>query len=120
MARHLCLSLFSLLPAPRSLPLLLWLASLLPISYFLSPIPISAQILPDGTVGTLVTGGPNFSINGGTRPSNGPNLFHSFSQFSVPTGGSDWPTDGSDRGLHPSSGRSPGSSGENIWGMRAI
>ncbi|MGI0495185.1 filamentous hemagglutinin N-terminal domain-containing protein [Alkalinema pantanalense CENA528] len=46
-----------------------------------------AQVIPDGTVGTIVTGSPNFTINGGTRPSGGPNLFHSFSQFSVPTGG---------------------------------
>jgi filamentous hemagglutinin family protein len=48
----------------------------------------SAQVTPDGSLGTSVTGSPNFVINGGTRPSNGPNLFHSFRQFSIPTGGS--------------------------------
>jgi filamentous hemagglutinin family protein len=65
---------------------------LLPSFFFLLsaffPLSASAQITPDGTVGTVVTGGPAFTINGGSRPSNGPNLFHSFSQFSVPTGGS--------------------------------
>jgi filamentous hemagglutinin family protein len=49
---------------------------------------VQAQVTSDGTVGTVVTGSPNFTITGGIRPSNGPNLFHSFSQFSVPTGGS--------------------------------
>ncbi|WNZ45315.1 S-layer family protein [Leptolyngbya boryana CZ1] len=45
-------------------------------------------VVPDSTLGTVVTGNPNFIITGGTRPNNGANLFHSFSQFSVPTGGS--------------------------------
>ena len=43
-----------------------------------------AQIIPDGTVGT--TGSLTTPIDGGTRGGN--NLFHSFSQFSIPTGGS--------------------------------
>jgi filamentous hemagglutinin family protein len=47
-----------------------------------------AQVSPDGTVGTIVSPGPVFNITGGTRPSNSPNLFHSFSQFSLPTGSS--------------------------------
>ncbi len=47
-----------------------------------------AQVSADGTIGTIVTTGPIFNITGGTRPSNGPNLFHSFSQFSLPTGSS--------------------------------
>lgn len=52
-------------------------------------IAAQAQVTPDGTMGTSISQtGANFTINGGTRPSNGPNLFHSFSQFSVPTGGS--------------------------------
>ncbi|MBD2328074.1 filamentous hemagglutinin N-terminal domain-containing protein [Alkalinema sp. FACHB-956] len=48
----------------------------------------SAQVIPDGSVPTTVTS-PNardFTIDGGAR--SGGNLFHSFSQFSVPTGGS--------------------------------
>ncbi|MGK7923791.1 MAG: filamentous hemagglutinin N-terminal domain-containing protein [Spirulina sp.] len=45
-----------------------------------------AQISNDGTLGTNVTGNPNFTITGGTT--RGTNLFHSFSEFSVPTGGS--------------------------------
>ena len=43
-----------------------------------------AQVIPDNTVGTIVT--PTNLINGGTRTGN--NLFHSFSQFSIPTNGS--------------------------------
>ena len=46
-----------------------------------------AQVVPDNTLGTQVTQtGAVFGINNGTR--SGTNLFHSFSQFSVPTGGS--------------------------------
>jgi filamentous hemagglutinin family protein len=46
------------------------------------------QVTPDGTVSTTVTtpDGKNFDINDGTR--RGGNLFHSFKEFSVPTGGS--------------------------------
>jgi filamentous hemagglutinin family protein len=49
-----------------------------------------AQVIGDTTlpVGerSLVTGNPNFQIDGGAR--RGGNLFHSFQSFSVPTGGS--------------------------------
>lgn len=46
-----------------------------------------AQVVPDNTVGTIVNlNGRAFEINNGTRSGN--NLFHSFSQFSVPTNGS--------------------------------
>ncbi len=39
-----------------------------------------------GNLGTTVTQAGNTStITGGTRPSNGPNLFHSFGEFGVPT-----------------------------------
>jgi filamentous hemagglutinin family protein len=52
--------------------------------------PIAAQVIPDNTLPraeqTQVTGNPNFQIDGGAR--RGGNLFHSFEQFSVPTGGS--------------------------------
>ena len=41
-----------------------------------------AQVIPDNTVGTTVSG--SNLIEGGTRVGN--NLFHSFSQFSIPTG----------------------------------
>lgn len=46
-----------------------------------------AQIVSDGTLRTTVTEPmtSQFRINGGVRSGN--NLFHSFSQFSVPTGG---------------------------------
>ena len=43
-----------------------------------------AQVIPDNTVGTAVS--PTNLITGGTRSGN--NLFHSFSQFSIPTGSS--------------------------------
>jgi filamentous hemagglutinin family protein len=46
-----------------------------------------AQVIPDGTLSTTVTqSGNNFTITNGNQV--GTNLFHSFSQFSVPTGGS--------------------------------
>ncbi|MEB3293503.1 MAG: filamentous hemagglutinin N-terminal domain-containing protein, partial [Synechococcales bacterium] len=44
------------------------------------------QVVPDGTINTQVTRSLNdFTITGGGR--SGGNLFHSFSEFSVPTGG---------------------------------
>jgi filamentous hemagglutinin family protein len=46
-----------------------------------------AQVVQDSTVGTAVNAaGNSFTINGGMRSGN--NLFHSFSQFSVPTNSS--------------------------------
>ncbi|WNZ43682.1 S-layer family protein [Leptolyngbya boryana CZ1] len=47
-----------------------------------------AQVIPDSTLGTTVQTLNNldFTIDGGTRSGN--NLFHSFNQFSAPTGGS--------------------------------
>ncbi|MBW4444837.1 MAG: filamentous hemagglutinin N-terminal domain-containing protein [Plectolyngbya sp. WJT66-NPBG17] len=60
------------------------------LSALLRVQPIAAQVVPDTTlpVGerSQVTGNPNVQIDGGAR--RGGNLFHSFSQFSVPTGGS--------------------------------
>ncbi|NMF66120.1 two-partner secretion domain-containing protein [Brasilonema octagenarum] len=51
---------------------------------------IAAQVIPDNTLPAAersqVTGNPNVQIDGGAR--RGGNLFHSFSQFSIPTGGS--------------------------------
>jgi filamentous hemagglutinin family protein len=57
----------------------------------LLPIAASAQtVKSDGTLSTKVTSPDNlnFTITNGNNPSNGSNLFHSFSQFSVPTNGS--------------------------------
>lgn len=52
--------------------------------------PIAAQVVPDATLPvrerSQITGNPNIQIDGGAR--RGGNLFHSFSQFSIPTGGS--------------------------------
>ncbi|MGL6341716.1 MAG: filamentous hemagglutinin N-terminal domain-containing protein, partial [Waterburya sp.] len=46
----------------------------------------SAQVTSDGTTGTTVdANGNSFEINDGTR--SGGNLFHSFGEFSVPSGG---------------------------------
>ena len=67
-----------------------WVLSISSLSALLCVQPIVAQIVPDGTllVGerSQVSGNPNVQINGGAR--RGGNLFHSFSQFSIPTGGS--------------------------------
>jgi filamentous hemagglutinin family protein len=47
--------------------------------------PIQAQVQSDSTLGTQVTqAGNTFNITGGTTA--GTNLFHSFSEFSIPTG----------------------------------
>ncbi|BAY99579.1 filamentous hemagglutinin-like protein [Tolypothrix tenuis PCC 7101] len=47
---------------------------------------VNAQVTPDHTLGTVVNGTNNYNITEGTRVGN--NLFHSFSQFSLPTGAS--------------------------------
>ncbi len=50
-------------------------------------LPVVAQVTSDGTTNTLVNpSGNNFNILNGIEKGN--NLFHSFSNFSVPTGGS--------------------------------
>ncbi|BAY01235.1 S-layer family protein [Anabaena sp. PCC 7938] len=47
---------------------------------------VQAQVIPDGTLNTSVSGSNNYTITNGSRVGN--NLFHSFSQFSVPNNGS--------------------------------
>jgi filamentous hemagglutinin family protein len=66
----------------------LFLASIATLSgLFTLVLPASAQVITDGTTGTLVNAiGPDFTITQGTR--SGGNLFHSFTNFSIPTGGS--------------------------------
>jgi filamentous hemagglutinin family protein len=69
----------------RSLVLggLLWLQALLASSQG----QVTTTLVPDGTLGTAVTQrGTIYSITGGMRPGNGPNLFHSFAHFRVGTG----------------------------------
>ena len=56
----------------------------------MASMPTTAQeIKADGTTSTTVKSpdGNNFTIDGGDRPEGGANLFHSFQDFSVPTGG---------------------------------
>ena len=59
------------------------------VSAIFFSLPVQAQIVPDGTLGTQAigacggTGGACGIINGTTR---GSNLFHSFQQFSLPNG----------------------------------
>ena len=63
-----------------SLLLVLWLA----VSS--AQVQVRTTLTPDGTLGTTVTPNGNvYTIAGGTRPGNGPNLFHSFDRFSVGT-----------------------------------
>ncbi len=63
-----------------------------------------------------VPGGTQFNITGGTRPGAGPNLFHSFGQFGVPT--SNIANFLNDSGLATSNilGRVTGGSPSNIFG----
>ncbi|BAY23321.1 filamentous hemagglutinin family outer membrane protein [Calothrix sp. NIES-2100] len=68
---------------------ILSLAGLFTTGHLILTLPGYAQaIAPDGSLPTKVTSGDglNFSITGGSQA--GGNLFHSFSKFSVPTGGS--------------------------------
>ena len=70
---------------------LLWCGSSFLFLGMLLPITTSAQsVTADGTLTTTVTSPDNlnFTITNGNQPNSGANLFHSFSQFSVPTGGS--------------------------------
>ncbi|MGL5076483.1 MAG: filamentous hemagglutinin N-terminal domain-containing protein, partial [Waterburya sp.] len=54
--------------------------------YLIQSHSASAQVTSDGTTGTIVNAnGNNFEINEGKR--SGGNLFHSFGEFSVPSGG---------------------------------
>ncbi|HEY9647468.1 MAG TPA: S-layer family protein [Chroococcidiopsis sp.] len=59
-------------------------------SAWLNTQPSLAQVIADDTLSagerSQVSGDPNFQVDGGAR--RGGNLFHSFSQLSVPTGGS--------------------------------
>ncbi|MFB2897264.1 filamentous hemagglutinin N-terminal domain-containing protein, partial [Aerosakkonemataceae cyanobacterium BLCC-F50] len=66
-------------------PSLFYIAQSSALLTLLTIYPTTAQIIPDGTVNTTVT--PNGNINvieGGSRA--GTNLFHSFQEFSIPTG----------------------------------
>ncbi|MBW4444923.1 MAG: filamentous hemagglutinin N-terminal domain-containing protein [Plectolyngbya sp. WJT66-NPBG17] len=67
-----------------------WILTGCVTSTFLCVPPIAAQVIPDATLPagerSQVTGNPNVQIDGGAV--RGRNLFHSFSQFSIPTGGS--------------------------------
>jgi filamentous hemagglutinin family protein len=58
------------------------------LSVIFMPEPVKAQaVVPDGTLNTIVTPSGNvFTIDNGTT--SGTNLFHSFREFSIPTGGS--------------------------------
>ena len=67
-----------------------WILASGAVSILLCAYPIAAQVVPDNTLPagerSQVSGSPNMQIDGGAR--RGGNLFHSFSQFSIPTGGS--------------------------------
>ncbi|MCS6288210.1 MAG: filamentous hemagglutinin N-terminal domain-containing protein [Nitrospira sp.] len=45
---------------------------------------VTPPITPSGMNTTVTQSGTLFDITGGTRPGNGPNLFHSFGEFGVP------------------------------------
>jgi filamentous hemagglutinin family protein len=67
----------------RRLPGILSIALTLSLSSTIA----QSQVLPDGTLSTqVIPNGTTFEINNGSRA--GQNLFHSFSQFSLPTGSS--------------------------------
>ncbi|MEQ9358171.1 two-partner secretion domain-containing protein [Coleofasciculus chthonoplastes] len=67
-----------------------WLLQTLPYCFLISVSSVQGQVVPDGTLPTNVNSSDNlqFTITGGSQA--GENLFHSFHEFSVPTGGSAW------------------------------
>ncbi len=79
--------------------------------------PTAAQVVGDTTLPigerSKVAGYPNFQIDGGAR--RGGNLFHSFSQFSVPTGGTAYFNNAAD--IHNILTRVTGGSISNIDGL---
>ncbi|MBD2436617.1 filamentous hemagglutinin N-terminal domain-containing protein [Nostoc sp. FACHB-110] len=63
-----------------------FISSSVSICCLVAGLPAQAQIAADNTVNTnVISSGNNFEITGGTAV--GSNLFHSFREFSVPTGG---------------------------------
>jgi filamentous hemagglutinin family protein len=74
----------SLLVRGRALPV--WLTSLFLLGSLTpdSHAQVITNITASGTTGTVITpSGTTYNITGGTRPGGGPNLFHSFGQFSI-------------------------------------
>ncbi|AFZ02489.1 filamentous hemagglutinin N-terminal domain-containing protein [Calothrix sp. PCC 6303] len=75
---------------------------------------VNAQVIPDGTLKTTVLeNGNNFTITEGNRVGN--NLFHSFSQFSIPSKGSAFFNNASD--IQNIFSRVTGGSVSNIDGL---
>ena len=71
----------------RAFPSILFFTLPLATLSCLIPLTTQAQVIPDGTTSTTVNqDGSNFTIEQGDRIND--NLFHSFNEFSVPTGGS--------------------------------
>ncbi|MBM0740549.1 filamentous hemagglutinin N-terminal domain-containing protein [Phormidium sp. CLA17] len=67
-----------------------WLVGMTAIAPLLQ-FPVQAQIIPDATLpvnSSVIPGCTTCIINGGTE--RGVNLFHSFREFSIPTGGGAW------------------------------
>ncbi|MEQ8466485.1 two-partner secretion domain-containing protein [Coleofasciculus sp. E1-EBD-02] len=67
-----------------------WFLATLPYCFLISVSSVQGQVVPDGTLPTNVNSSDNlqFTITGGSQA--GENLFHSFHEFSVPTGGAAW------------------------------
>lgn len=65
----------------------IWFLGCLSLSMIVGVASVQAQaVVPDGTLNTIVTrSGNSFAIDNGTT--SGTNLFHSFREFSIPTGG---------------------------------
>ena len=69
----------------------LWSAGSVGLACLSAYLPVEAQIVPDNTLVTPSSVAPGCvvcTIEGGTL--NGSNLFHSFREFSIPTGGEAW------------------------------
>jgi filamentous hemagglutinin family protein len=94
-----------------------WLVPSSVLIALFSSNPTAAQVVGDTTLPigerSKVTGYPNFQIDGGAR--RGGNLFHSFSQFSVSTGGTAYFNNAAD--IHNILTRVTGGSISNIDGL---
>ena len=86
MTSRLMLLCVSRLTYPHATLLIVSLGLLLPFFASTAQALVTPPITSSGLNTTITQSGHTYNITGGSRPGNGPNLFHSFGNFSVGTG----------------------------------